>query len=113
MTEETVAAPSDRPASRPYRGLDPEARRADRRERLLQATMELAAANSFGRTTIQDICREASVTARHFYEEFGTREDLLEALYHRLMGEASAAVVASLQDAPLDLRSMIHLGGSR
>lgn len=110
MTDPIATSSPEPGASRPYRGLDPAARRADRRERLLEATLELASAHSFPRTTIQDICREAGVTARHFYEEFGTREDLLEALYRQLMGEASAAVVVALADAPDDLGSMIHLG---
>lgn len=110
MADELTSPVAMGAGSRPYRGLDPAERRADRRERLLKATLELAAAQGFARTTIQDICREAGVTARHFYEEFGTREDLLEGLYRQVMGDASQAVVEALTDVGGDLSAMIHLG---
>lgn len=98
------------PRARTYRGLDPAARRAERRERLLAATLELSAAKGFARTTIQDICRQASVTSAHFYDEFPSREELLKALYIEQMNTTTDAVVAALDGLPADVSTMIRVG---
>ncbi len=47
--------------------------------------MELYGSRGYPATTIEQICGEAGVTARHFYEEFATREALLVALYDALI----------------------------
>lgn len=110
MASKTLSPVSEQPRSRPYRGLDPEARRAERRDRLLAATLDLTAAQGFARTTIHDICRSSGVTARHFYEEFGSREELLEALYQGIMQETADAVINALAGVPTDLDTMARAG---
>jgi AcrR family transcriptional regulator len=49
-------------------------------------------------TTIEQLCVEAGVTARHFYEEFSTREALLLALFDELaehvLGRVREAIYA-------------------
>jgi AcrR family transcriptional regulator len=72
-------------SGRPYRGVPPEERAAARRDRLLAAALELYGRRGHARPTIAQVCARAQVTTRNFYEAFGSREDLLLALYDRLL----------------------------
>jgi AcrR family transcriptional regulator len=83
-------------SGRPYRGLSPEERAAARRERLLSAALELYGAPHAAPTTIAQICAAARVTTRNFYDAFGSREELLLALYERLLAEQASRVRAAL-----------------
>jgi AcrR family transcriptional regulator len=72
---------------RRYRGLTASERRAQRREQLLQAGLELFGTNGYDNTTIRAVSAAASVNSRHFYESFATREDLLYHVYERIVHE--------------------------
>ena len=102
------------PGGRPYRGLAPEDRRAQRRERLLEAALDLFAADGYAVTRIDALCRRAGVTTRHFYELFPSREDLLLALYDRITHEHLAGVAAALEGDPgafdATVRRAVHAG---
>jgi AcrR family transcriptional regulator len=81
---------------RRHRGLLPQERRADRRRRLMEAGLELFSGLGYHGTTIERICAQAGVTARHFYEEFPSREALLVAVYDEGAERAMDAVVKAL-----------------
>ncbi len=76
-----MASKSPLPQGRTYAGLSAPERRAERRERLLDAALELFGTAGFPKTTIPMLCSAAGVTARHFYDEFDSREALLRTLY--------------------------------
>jgi AcrR family transcriptional regulator len=99
-----VSEPSQPAAARAevrrHRGLLPQERRADRRRRLMEAGLELFSGLGYHGTSIERICAQAGVTARHFYEEFPSREALLVALYDEGAERAMDAVVKAL--APSD-----------
>jgi len=82
-----------------YGGRSATQRRAERRERLLDAALELYGTVGFNRTTIPMLCSESGVTARHFYEDFASREALLRALYDRIADTALERTVAALRTA--------------
>lgn len=82
-------------SGRPYRGVSPEERAAARRDRLLTAALELYGRRGHARPTIAQVCARAQVTTRNFYEAFGSREDLLLALYDRLLGEQAHEMSAA------------------
>ncbi len=67
--------------ARLYGGLSSDERRADRRSRLLEAAFHLFGTAGYPTVSIPDICSRAGVTARHFYEEFVSREALIKQLY--------------------------------
>ncbi len=67
--------------ARTYGGLSSDERRADRRSRLLDAGLHLFGTVGYPAVTIPHICSRAGVTARHFYEEFVSREALLKEIY--------------------------------
>lgn len=70
--------------ARLYGGLSVTQRRAERRERLLATGFDLFGTAGYLKTTIPMICSGAGVTARHFYDEFDSREALLRAIFDDL-----------------------------
>ena len=92
---------------RVYGGIDAGQRVQERRERLLDTALELFATQGYQNTPIEQLCTEAKVTTRHFYEAFAGREALLLALYERIIREAQAAVREALQRQGLDLATRI------
>jgi len=74
-------------APRRYRGLTPSERSAERRERLLDAGLELFGTQGYANTSIRAVSAAASVNVRHFYESFSSREDLLFQIYERIVHE--------------------------
>jgi AcrR family transcriptional regulator len=92
--------PVERPASakgRLYGGLSAGERRAERRERLLEAGLELFGTVGFQKTTIPMLCSASGVTARHFYEDFDSRETLLRVVYDRIAANVFEQVVGALR----------------
>ncbi|HEX3465143.1 MAG TPA: TetR/AcrR family transcriptional regulator [Candidatus Elarobacter sp.] len=83
---------------RVYAGLSAPERRAERRERLLDAGLELFGTVGFQKTTIPMLCSASGVTARHFYEEFPSREALLRTLYDQIAENAFQRTVEALRD---------------
>lgn len=69
------------PHSRMYRGVDTEQRRAERRERLLEAALDEFTTRGYHKTKIADLCAKAGVSTRNFYEKFASKEALLLELH--------------------------------
>ena len=82
--------------SRRYAGLSALERRRGRRERLIEAGLEYYGTVGFRHTTIPQLCSFAGVTARHFYEEFETQENLLQAIYDGIAETVMTNVGAEL-----------------
>ncbi|OLF18997.1 TetR/AcrR family transcriptional regulator [Actinophytocola xanthii] len=94
-------------ARRTYGGRSAADRRAERRERLLDAGLDLFGTSGYAAASIEKLCTHAGVSTRNFYEEFASREDLLMALHDRIVEQAFQAVVSALSegaDAPLARR---------
>jgi AcrR family transcriptional regulator len=66
---------------RKWGGLEDEERRLVRRQRLLEAAVELYGRDGYRSTTVRSICRQAGLTERYFYESFSNSEALLLAAY--------------------------------
>lgn len=95
---------------RKYAGRSPEERRAERRERLLRSGLELFGTQGYQSVSIERLCSHARVTARHFYEEFSSREALLLAVMDRVMQLVMDATVRSTERAPVDVQSRVRSG---
>jgi AcrR family transcriptional regulator len=80
-------------AARLYRGVDPSERRARRRERLLDAGLDVFGTHGYAGSSIRTLSAAASLNSRYFYESFSDREDLLYFVYKRIVSEVAAAVV--------------------
>lgn len=108
----TGAAPQGEPSAstgRAYAGLDTQQRRLARRERMLEAATDL-----FGQregwtvSTVERICSQAGVATRSVYEEFGSREGLLLAVYTELIEEAAAHLETVLAKAGSDITTRVQ-----
>ncbi len=96
-------ASSGRVPRNPYGGVSARARVASRRDRLLAAGLELFGTQGYLCTTIDQVCAEAGLTKRYFYESFRSCEELLGALLRSLWVEAAQrgmAAVEAAQDGP-------------
>ena len=71
--------------SRTYRGITPAERQAERRERLMEAGLELFGTIGYARTSVRAVAAAASLNSRYFYESFSSREDLLYCVYQRIV----------------------------
>jgi len=94
-------------ARRAYGGRSAEDRRAERRERLMNAGLQLFGTDGYAATSIEKLCAQAGVSTRNFYEEFHSREELLIALHNRIIERAVEAVFevfASAEDAGVSER---------
>jgi AcrR family transcriptional regulator len=68
-------------------------RRARRRERLLEAALEVFSTQGYASSTIRAISAKASLNSRYFYESFSSREDILYQLYSGIVADIATAVV--------------------
>ncbi|MQA85024.1 MAG: TetR family transcriptional regulator [Streptosporangiales bacterium] len=100
----------DPPPERSYRGRSAAERRAERRERLMAAGLDLFGTEGYTAISIERLCTTAGVSTRNFYEEFPNREALLIALHDRITHRAAGAVTEALADAEdADLARRIEL----
>jgi AcrR family transcriptional regulator len=102
------AAPA--PAGRPWAGLPPEARTAQRREAFIAAGIELFGTQGWHATTVRQLTARAGLTNRYFYESFDTTEDLLVACYETLMAAYRTRLDAVLAATPGGIEDRTRAG---
>ncbi|MGO9490174.1 MAG: TetR/AcrR family transcriptional regulator [Solirubrobacteraceae bacterium] len=91
-TEPSAPAPAGK-APRRYRGLSVAERQAERRQRLLEAGLELFGTQGYAGSSIRAVSAAASLNARYFYESFESREDLLFHVYQQAVRDLASAVI--------------------
>jgi AcrR family transcriptional regulator len=96
---------------RTYGGVSGGERQAGRREKLLEAGLELLGRDGWSATTVRAVCAEAGLTERYFYESFANRDELLVAIFDRVAAEAATAVPAAVEAAPQDARAKSRAAG--
>jgi AcrR family transcriptional regulator len=96
-------ASSKRPTivTRPYGGVNAEARRQERRQRLLAAGLEVFGHHGYHHTTVRDICDAAGLTERYFYESFKTLRLLFDAVHEQLRDELARLTLPTAETAHL------------
>jgi len=102
--------PKARARVRRYRGQSLENRQSQRREQLLHAALELFGSSGFRAATVRDICAQAGLTERYFYESFPNREALFEAVYAHEFDRMHRDILLALQQAPAELMAQIQAG---
>lgn len=88
--------------TRPYRGVSARDRKAQRREQLLDAGLDLLGTQGCARTTMTAVCATAKLTERYFYESFRNRDDLLVAVMDRIADQLRDIVLDALERATGD-----------
>lgn len=113
MTDQPLATPTAAApeAGRSWRGKSPVQRAAERREQLMEAAFEVFTAQGYPGSRVRDVCRQAGLTERYFYESFADKDALLIAVAERIVADLLAAaapgiaLVESDLDAALDAAS--------
>lgn len=95
---------------RTYSGIPLEARREQRRRRLLDAGLEEIGTRGYDQVTVKDVCRRAGLTERYFYEQFSDRHGLLVAVYDDVVGFVLSVTLAAAESAPEELVSRARAG---
>lgn len=83
-----------------YRGQDLPARAAERRRRLIEAAIQLYGTQGYHETKVREICGQAGLTERYFYESFANSEQLLLAAYQAAVEGVLAKLQAAIASAP-------------
>src|SRR5438270_5883898 len=91
-----MATTNTRAPLRSYGGVSAADRVAARRQKLLDAALELYGTRGFNATGVKDICRQAGLTDRYFYESFGDAAELFIATYDRATSELLTSVAQSV-----------------
>lgn len=84
---------------RSYGGKTAGERAAERRARLVTATVDVLAEQGEARTTMTAICATAGLTERYFYESFAGLDDALLAALESVCDEIAQTAVATLETA--------------
>jgi AcrR family transcriptional regulator len=82
--------------TRPWRGISADDRRAERRQRLLDAGLELFGTRGVAATGIGDICEQAGLTKRYFYESFASIDELAEAVFEQITDRIAERVIPAI-----------------
>ncbi len=77
-------APAAGPSRRRYGGVSAEARQSQRRERLLEAALDVFGTEGYASATMRLICAKARLTERYFYEQFSGLDDVFQTLHQQL-----------------------------
>lgn len=104
----TQAVPANK---RRYRGSAVEERRAQRRQQLIDAAIQVYGHNGYRHSGVKQVCDAAGLTQRYFYESFAHSDELLIACYEqaaRWMREDNmAAAEAAGKDPVARSRAML------
>ena len=84
-----------------YRGVSAQERAAERRRRLLEATLSVWA-DPATRTTMTAVCGEAGLTERYFYESFRGLDEALSAVLEQVATEIETVTLTAADAAGPD-----------
>ncbi|VTX56418.1 TetR/AcrR family transcriptional regulator [Acinetobacter ursingii] len=95
---------------RQFKGLSLTERKHARREKLIEAGIETYGTQGFFSVTVKDVCNEAKLTERYFYESFKKSEDLFQTIFLKLIETLQQNVMQSVMQAAPDPSKMIDAG---
>ena len=107
--EETQNKPS-KTKERQFKGLSLTERKQARREKLIEAGIEAYGTHGFFAVTVKDICNEAKLTERYFYESFKKSDELFQTIFLKLIDQLQHNVMQAIMQASTDPRKMIESG---
>jgi len=97
-------------ANRRYGGLSAEERTRQRRQKLLDASIEVFGTLGLRKATMRDICNEARIAERYFSEHFSSASDAYEAAFKQLSEQALMVTGAAMAASPLNTRALAKAG---
>jgi len=112
MTLGVILMSGSAPPGRVFRGQSQEERVAQRRRQLLDAGLQMFGTKGFHAVSVRDVCAEAKLTERYFYESFQNRDALFIAIYsesvERVRAEVVTALAAAGPSAEVAARAGLH-----
>jgi len=96
--------------ARRYRGASLPQRRAERRQRLVQAGIDTFGTRGYHGVTVREVCAAAGLTERYFYESFRDREQLFSAVYEQLNAQLQQRIAAAVAGAGGDPEQVARRG---
>ena len=111
MTDSTSdQSPTKNNKERQFKGLSLTERKALRREKLIEAGIQAYGTQGFFAVTVKDICNEAKLTERYFYESFKKSEQLFQTIFLKLVDDLHQNVMQGAMQAAPDPHKMIEAG---
>ena len=95
---------------RQFKGLSLTERKQARREKLIEAGIEAYGTHGFFAVTVKDICNEAKLTERYFYESFKKSDELFQTIFLTLIDQLQHNVMQAIMQASSEQRKMIEAG---
>src|SRR5712691_7879839 len=102
-----ITSMPDSSLTRPYRGVAAADRVAARRAALIDAALEVFAADGWAALSARRVSEQAGLTRRYFYESFDDIDDLIAAAFERISSEARDAVRAAVADGAAPLPDLV------
>ncbi|MGH3726877.1 MAG: TetR/AcrR family transcriptional regulator [Mycobacterium sp.] len=87
--------------SRVYGGIEAPDRQAERRNRLLDAGLDLLTSGPAPKLTVRGVCKHAGVVARYFYENFTDLDQLSAEVFDGIIGQVATTTQRAVDSAPL------------
>ena len=92
-----------RKAKRTYGGLSDDERKEERRERFLDAGLDIFGTLGIRGATVRTLCKTAALTERYFYESFANTDDLFCAVFERQLLSLHSLFKEKLPTLPADM----------
>ena len=83
---------------RKYAGLSLEERKKQRRNKFLEAGLQVFGTSGYRAASVRRLCQEAQLTDRYFYEACGNLETLLIDVYQQCMTRLSKEILKAVSD---------------
>jgi AcrR family transcriptional regulator len=94
-----------------YGGIHADARVANRRDRLIEAGLDLLGGPDDSATlTVRGVCKTAGVVARYFYESFDDADALAVTVYDEMLDELVRVTLVAVGQGETDEREQIRIG---
>lgn len=108
MSSQPITNDSLKP--RMYSGMPQEERARLRRERLIEAGIEVFGRLGFAQATMRDICAHARLSERYFYESFRNTQEVFDTVSQDLVKELMDVIRGAVTQAPLDEKALLMAG---
>ena len=95
---------------RQFKGMSLTERKEARREKLIEAGIQAYGTQGFFSVTVKDICNEAKLTERYFYESFKKSEHLFQTIFLELIDQLQKNLMQAIMQASPDPLKMIDSG---
>ena len=95
---------------RQFKGLSLTERKETRREKLIEAGIAMYGTQGFFSVTVKDVCNEAKLTERYFYESFKKSEELFQTVFLKMIEKMQTCLTQAVLMAAPEPNNMVTAG---